>query len=202
MELPYLCGIYNDCCTYSYISGSCIIDVQILSNNMNENKLNIIVEEMLPTNWQSVVDIYVHGFSTRNATFQTEAPTWEEWNKNHFEDLRFVATINETITGWAALSPVSSRSVYSGVMEVSVYVHENYRRKGIGNALLDRLITESETKNIWTLQSGIFPENLGSIALHEKFGFRRIGYREKVGKMDGVWRDTVLMERRSKTVGL
>ncbi|NRF41037.1 GNAT family N-acetyltransferase [Pedobacter foliorum] len=169
---------------------------------MNENKPNIIVEGMLPVNWPSVVDIYVQGFSTKKATFQTEAPTWEEWNKSHSEGLRFVAIKNEIITGWAALSPVSSRAVYAGVMEVSVYVHEDYRGMGIGNVLLERLITESETKNIWTLQSGIFPENLGSIALHEKFGFRKIGYREKIGKMYGVWRDTVLMERRSKTVGL
>ncbi|WP_214225652.1 GNAT family N-acetyltransferase [Pedobacter sp. B4-66] len=169
---------------------------------MNENKLNIVVEEMLPVNWPSVVVIYVQGFSTKKATFQTEAPTWEEWNKSHSEGLRFVATINEIITGWAALSPVSSRAVYAGVMEVSVYVHEDYRGMGVGNVLLERLITESEAKGIWTLQSGIFPENLGSIALHEKFGFRKIGYREKIGKMDGVWRDTVLMERRSKTVGL
>ncbi len=175
--------------------------LQILDCNMSGNKQSVIVEEMLPVNWQSVVDIYVQGFSTKNATFQTEAPTWQEWNKNHSENLRFVALINGVVTGWAALSPVSSRAVYAGVMEVSVYVHEDYRGKGIGNALLERLITESETKNIWTLQSGIFTENNPSIALHQKLGFRKIGYREKVGKMDGVWRDTVLMERRSKIAG-
>jgi len=165
---------------------------------MYENKPNVMVKEMLPVDWPSVVDIYAQGLSTKNATFQTEAPTWEEWNKGHIEGLRFVATINEIVAGWAALSPVSSRPVYSGVMEVSVYIHEDFRGMGIGNFLLQRLITESETKNIWTLQSGIFPENLSSIALHEKLGFRKIGYREKIGKMDGVWRDTVLMERRSE----
>lgn len=165
-------------------------------------KLNaLIVTEMLPMNWEDVADIYLQGIATKNSTFQTEAPLWEEWNKNHSADLRFVTLINGVVTGWAALSPVSSRCVYAGVMEVSVYVHKDYRGKGIGNALLQRLITESEARNIWTLQSGIFPENLASIALHHKFGFRKIGYREKVGKMDGVWRDTVLMERRSKITG-
>lgn len=168
---------------------------------MVENTKPLIVTDMLPMNWEDVADIYLQGIATKHSTFQTEVPSWEEWNKNHSAGHRFVTLINGVVTGWAALSPVSSRCVYAGVMEVSVYVHEDYRGKGIGNALLQRLITESEEKNIWTLQSGIFPENLASIALHEKFGFRRIGYREKIGKMDGVWRDTVLMERRSKITG-
>lgn len=173
----------------------------LIDYTMSENKNNLIVRTMLPVNWPSVADIYVQGLSTKNSTFQTEAPTWEEWDRNHSDTLRFVAVINEIVTGWAALSPVSSRPVYAGVMEVSVYVHEDYRGKGIGNTLLQQLITESEAKNIWTLQSGIFPENSPSIALHQRFGFRKIGYREKIGKMDGVWRDTVLMERRSKIAG-
>lgn len=157
--------------------------------------------EMLPIHWEDVSTIYLQGIATKQATFQTEAPTWEDWDKGHLSKLRYVAIIDGTIAGWAALSPVSGRCVYAGVTEVSVYIHEGYRGKGIGKALLQKLITESETGNIWTLQSGIFPENLASIALHEKLGFRKIGYREKIGKMDGIWRDTVVLERRSKITG-
>lgn len=157
--------------------------------------------ELLASHWEDVRLIYLHGIATKHATFQTEAPTWEEWDKAHLPTLRYVAVINNAITGWAALSPVSSRCVYSGVTEVSVYIHKDFRGKRIGKALLQKLITESEANNIWMLQSGIFPENTASITLHEKLGFREIGYREKIGKMEGVWRDTVLMERRSKITG-
>jgi len=157
--------------------------------------------KLLPSHWEDVRTIYLHGIATKQATFQTDAPSWEDWDKGHLSELRYVAIIDGTIAGWAVLSPVSSRCVYAGVTEVSVYIHEAYRGKGVGTALLQKLITESEANNIWTLQSGIFPENLVSIALHEKLGFRKIGYREKVGKMDGIWRDTVLMERRSKITG-
>ncbi|RLJ80198.1 GNAT family N-acetyltransferase [Pedobacter alluvionis] len=157
--------------------------------------------ELLQGHWESVRTIYLHGIATKQATFQTAAPSWEEWDKGHLPSLRYVAVIEDDIAGWAALSPVSSRCVYAGVAEVSVYIHEGHRAKGVGTALLQRLISESEQDNIWTLQSGIFPENVASIALHERLGFRKIGYREKIGKMDGVWRDTVLMERRSKITG-
>lgn len=157
--------------------------------------------KLLPAHSDDVKTIYLHGIATKQATFQTEAPSWEEWDKGHLPELRYVAIIDGAVAGWAALSPVSSRCVYAGVTEVSVYVHEDYRGKGAGTALLQKLITESETNNIWTLQSGILPENIASIALHEKLGFRKIGYREKIGKMDGIWRDTVLMERRSKITG-
>ncbi|WP_276348860.1 GNAT family N-acetyltransferase [Daejeonella sp. JGW-45] len=159
------------------------------------------IAELLHTHWEGVKDIYLQGIATKQATFQTEASTWEEWDKSHLAKLRYVTLIEGVIAGWAALTPVSGRCVYAGVSEVSVYIHEDFRGKGIGAALLQKLIIESEEQNIWTLQSGIFPENLASIALHEKHGFRKIGYREKIGKMDGVWRDTVLMERRSKIVG-
>lgn len=158
--------------------------------------------ELLPSHWEDVKTIYLHGIATKQATFQTEAPTWEEWNTGHLADLRYAAIIDGSVAGWAALTPVSGRCVYAGVTEVSVYIHEAFRGKGVGTALLQKLITDSEAGSIWTLQSGIFPENLASIALHEKLGFRKIGYREKIGKMDGVWRDTVLMERRSKITGL
>lgn len=157
--------------------------------------------ELLPLHWEEVRIIYLQGIATKQATFQTDAPAWEEWDKGHLAGLRYVAFIDGNVAGWAALTPVSGRCVYAGVTEVSVYIHEGYRGKGIGGALLQKLVTESEASNIWTLQSGIFPENTGSIALHEKLGFREIGYREKIGKMDGVWRDTVLMERRSKIIG-
>ena len=157
--------------------------------------------ELLPLHWEEVKTIYLQGIATKQATFQTDAPAWQEWDKGHLAGLRYVAIIDGNVAGWAALTPVSGRCVYAGVTEVSVYIHEGYRSKGIGRALLQKLVTESEASNIWTLQSGIFPENTASIALHEKLGFRKIGYREKIGKMDGVWRDTVLMERRSKITG-
>lgn len=156
---------------------------------------------MLPAHWEAVSSIYLQGIATKEATFQTEAPSWEEWDKGHLPDFRYVTVHSGQINGWAALSAVSGRCVYAGVTEVSVYIHEQYRGKGVGAALLQQLIIASEAKGIWTLQSGIFPENKASIALHEKHGFRKIGYREKIGKMDGVWRDTVLMERRSKIAG-
>ncbi|MBB5439181.1 phosphinothricin acetyltransferase [Pedobacter sp. AK017] len=159
------------------------------------------IVELRPDHWEEVRTIYLHGITTKQATFQTDAPCWEDWDKGHLSALRYIAIIDGIVAGWAALSPVSSRCVYAGVAEVSVYIHEGYRGKGVGKALLQKLITESETSDIWTLQSGIFPENLASIALHEKMGFRTIGYREKVAKMDGIWRDTMLMERRSKITG-
>lgn len=159
------------------------------------------INEMVPAHWDAVKDIYQQGIATKNATLQTDAPSWEEWDKSHLSTLRYVLLIDGVVAGWAALTPVSGRCVYAGVTEISVYVHEDYRGKGIGAALLQKLITESEKQNIWTLQSGIFPENLASIALHEKHGFRTIGFREKIGKMDGIWRDVVLMERRSKIIG-
>jgi len=156
---------------------------------------------MLPAHWYEVKRIYEEGIATGNATFQTEAPTYEEWNRGHLTISRFVAVENEEIIGWAALTAVSSRCVYAGVAEVSVYVASSVRGKGIGNALLQALIKSSEENNLWTLQAGIFPENIASIKLHEANDFRIIGIREKIGKMNGVWRDTVLLERRSKLVG-
>jgi L-amino acid N-acyltransferase YncA len=161
----------------------------------------IEIIEMRREHWEAVRNIYLQGIATKQATFQTEAPSWEAWDNGHLSRLRFVALDSGTVTGWAALSPVSGRCVYAGVTEVSVYINERYRGKGIGAALMEKLIAESETQNIWTIQSGIFPENQASIALHEKFGFRKIGYREKIGKMGDVWRDTILMERRSKITG-
>lgn len=152
--------------------------------------------------YNSVKDIYLEGIVTCNATFQTEAPSWEDWNNGHLEHSRIVAVDDQnTVMGWAALSPVSSRCVYAGVAEVSVYIGANHRGKGIGNRLMQDLIESSEQNNIWTLQAGIFPENIASLQLHQNNGFRIIGRREKIGKMDDTWRDTVLLERRSVVIG-
>lgn len=157
---------------------------------------------MLPQHWEAVKTIYEQGIATGNATFQTTAPTYQSWDDAHIKTCRLVATLNNEIVGWAALTAVSSRCVYEGVAEVSVYVATNARGKNVGSMLLQELIKQSEQHNFWTLQSGIFPENKASIAIHEKNGFRHIGYREKIGKMGNHWRDNVIMERRSKTVGI
>ena len=160
------------------------------------------IEKMNPAHWPSVKLIYENGIATGNATFQTSAPEWEEWNKTHVQTCRLVAFEENKIVGWAALTPVSSRCVYAGVAEVSVYVADWARGKGIGSALLAALITESELQNFWTLQAGIFPENTASVKMHESAGFRVIGKRERIGQMNGTWRDTLLLERRSKKTGI
>jgi L-amino acid N-acyltransferase YncA len=154
------------------------------------------------TDYPAIAEIYLQGIATGHATFQTEAPEWDAWNKSHLSFCRLAAFENKEMLGWAVLSPVSSRCVYGGVAEVSIYVASSARGKGIGKMLFAQLIKESEENGLWTLQSGIFPENIASIKLHEDMGFRKIGYREKIGKMNGVWWDNLIMERRSKTVGL
>ena len=163
---------------------------------------------MLPSDYPSVAHIYMEGIATGNATFQTTAPDWATWDKDHLPYGRLVAELTEgaengKVVGWAALVPVSGRCVYAGVAELSVYVSEAARGLGIGVALMEKLISESEVNGIWTLQAGLFPENSGSVKLHEKTGFRRIGHRERVGQMaDGRWRDTLLFERRSTRIGV
>ena len=155
------------------------------------------------SHYSIVKEIYELGIATGNATFQTEAPSWEIWDQEHLTKGRLIAIDeNNKIVGWAALTPVSGRCVYAGVAEVSVYVHPNAQGKGIGKKLLEQLIRESEKDNLWTLQAGVFPENSSSLKIHEQCGFRKVGYREKIGKMKNVWRDTVLLERRSKAVGV
>ena len=162
----------------------------------------ISIQMMTAGDWPDVARIYAEGLETGNATFQQVVPTWEEWNSGHLYSCRLIAVVENTIAGWAALSPVSSRPVYAGVAEVSVYIGKDFRSRKIGDCLMKRLIAESEKEGLWTLQSSIFRENEASIKLHEKYGFRTMGYREKVGKMNGIWRDTVIMERRSKVVGV
>lgn len=152
--------------------------------------------------WPAVKSIYELGLATGNASFQTSAPSWEEWDNSHLKHSRIVAKDGEKIAGWAALTSVSGRCVYAGVAEVSVYIDPTYQGRGLGGQLLEALIRESENNGIWTLQAGIFPENGASLHIHEKAGFRRVGVREKIGQMKGVWRDTVLLERRSKTIAV
>lgn len=157
---------------------------------------------MLPQHWEAVRTIYEEGIATGDATFQTDTPGWQEWDNTHLKTCRIVAIENDKISGWAALTPVSGRCVYAGVAEVSVYVAANARGKSIGSSLLNELINQSEQNGIWTLQSGIFPENKASISIHLKNGFRIIGYREKIGKMGKIWRDTISLERRSNKIGI
>ncbi|WP_347373106.1 N-acetyltransferase family protein [Aequorivita sp. Q41] len=161
-------------------------------------KLIFISEE----NFSEVAKIYGEGLLTGIATFETTLPSWEKWDKGHLNFGRILAIEENKYLGWAALSPVSSRCVYGGVAEVSVYVSSTARGKGVGEFLLKNLIELSEENNIWTLQSGIFRENIASHKLHLKCGFREIGFKEKVGQLKGVWKDNVLLERRSKTVGI
>jgi len=159
-------------------------------------------ETITPNNFKAVCKIYKEGIETGKATFETRIPSWETWDKSHFSFGRIVGTDKGIVNGWAALSPVSSRCVYGGVAEVSVYVTSSSQGKGVGKKLLLELIKISESNNIWTLQSGVFRENIASIALHEKCGFRTVGYKEKVGMLNGRWHDNILLERRSKIVGV
>ena len=161
----------------------------------------IEITQMKKVDWPVVSRIYKQGIATGMATFEQEIPEWDYWNQHHVDSCRLVAKKGEKILGWAALSSVSSRCVYGGVAEVSVYVAAEARGNRIGERLLSRLIAESEDEGYWTLQSGIFPENVASINLHEKLGFRKIGFRERIGQLKGVWKDNVLMEKRSKKIG-
>ncbi len=152
--------------------------------------------------WLRVREIYAEGIASGIATFEKDLPNKESWDVSHIIDEgRLVAKKGNLIVGWAALSPVSSRCVYKGVAEVSVYVGKTYRGDGVGKKLLDALIRASEEVGIWTLESSMFPENTASIRLHESCGFRKVGFRERIGELDGKWRDTILMERRSQSTG-
>ena len=165
------------------------------------------IDKMVSDDWDQVRSIYLDGIVTGNATFESKVPDWDNWDSSHMQNCRLVARARNTILGWAALSPVSSRCVYSGVAEISVYVATKHQRLGVGGKLLVALIEASEKNGIWTLQAGIFPENIDSINLHKRYGFRDVGRMEKLSKMtygqhNGAWRDVVLMERRSKSVGI
>jgi len=161
-----------------------------------------IFRELKETDWNSVSRIYQEGLDTGNATFEISLPDWNNWNSGHIKACRIIAEIDSEVVGWSALSSISSRCVYGGVAEVSVYVSTKFSGQGLGTELLKRLISESEQSGIWTLQVGIFPENKGSIIIHERLGFRKVGYREKIGQMNGVWRDTLLLKKRSERIGI
>lgn len=160
---------------------------------------DVTIVSMVPEDWPAVREIYLQGIRTGNATFEKDPPDWEKWNAGHLQSCRLVARSADVVLGWAALTPVSGRCVYAGVGDLSVYVAEHARGKGIGVKLLTALVEASEQAGIWTLQAGIFPENVASIELHQRCGFRVVGQREKIGCMDGRWRDVMLLERRSKT---
>lgn len=160
------------------------------------------IDPMQPEDWPAVCEIYLQGLATGQASFETDAPSWEQWDSARLPICRLVARDSEAILGWAALSPVSRRAVYRGVAEASVYVAEQGRGQGVGLALLEALITAAEAAGIWTLEGKVFPENPASLALCEKCGFRRVGVRERLGCHKGVWRDVVLLERRSSSQGV
>jgi L-amino acid N-acyltransferase YncA len=161
----------------------------------------VAIDAMKQQDWPAVSKIYGEGIATGNATFEKSIPDWQKWDATHLRTCRLVARSGHEVLGWAALTPVSGRCVYAGVAEVSVYVAQRARGKHIGSKLLRTLVEVSEREGVWTLQAGIFPENVASIELHKRCGFSVVGTRERLGRMDERWRDVTLMERRSKVVG-
>jgi L-amino acid N-acyltransferase YncA len=160
----------------------------------------MMVRDLRPDDWPEVARIYAEGIGTGNATFETEVPPWEAWDEAHLHVHRLVAEDGGCVVGWIALAPASRRPCYAGVAEISVYVAESARGRGVGSALLAGLVESAERDGIWTLQTSVFPENEPSLALLRRFGFRTVGMRERIGQLHGVWRDTVLVERRSEVV--
>ena len=167
---------------------------------MAVDERTVVVEALRPEHWPDVARIYADGIATGNATFETEVPTWEGWDEAHLAEHRFVAVDGGRVVGWVAVSPVSQRCVYGGVVENSVYVDASVRGRGVGRLLLERLVASTEAAGIWTVQTGIFPENEASVRVHERVGFRVVGRRERLGRLHGVWRDVLFLERRSDVV--
>ena len=173
---------------------------------------SLMIEAMQPVDWPQVRAIYLEGIATGQATFEQSAPEWDAWDHKHLLPCRLVARQHASsqtvqhqtrqIVGWAALTPYAARAVYAGDAEVSVYIAAAHRGAGVGRGLLDALVAASELAGIWTLQAGVFPENTASVRLHERSGFRIVGRRERIGQLHGVWRDVLLLERRSQTVGI
>jgi phosphinothricin acetyltransferase len=161
----------------------------------------VAIAALGPGDWDDVARIYAEGIATGLATFETEVPSWQVWDDAHLPGHRFIARDDGRAAGWAALAPVSSRCVYAGVAEVSVYVAAAARGRGVGTALLSALVASSEAGGVWTLEAGILPENEASVRMHERCGFRVVGRRERLGRMDGEWRDVLLLERRSRVAG-
>lgn len=162
----------------------------------------VFISPMQPEDWPAVRAIYLEGICTGQATFETQAPSWEQWNGAHLPFARLGARHEGEVVGWAALSPVSPRKAYAGVAEVSVYVAAHSRGLGVGRTLLQQLVAEAEEHGVWTLQAVVFPENAATMALHKRAGFREVGRRERIGKLQNAWRDTILLERRSQMVGI
>jgi L-amino acid N-acyltransferase YncA len=158
------------------------------------------VRPLEPADWPVVEAIWAAGIETRNATFETETPSWASFDATRHRSHRLVATLGDEIVGWAALAPVSRRECYAGVAEDSVYVAEPARGRGVGRTLMEALVAGADTDGIWTIQTSIFPENEASLALHERVGFHVVGRRERIAKLDGIWRDTLFLERRSPVV--
>ena len=163
--------------------------------------MKVIVSNMCTTDWPAVREIYADGIATGQATFETEPSSWEHWDATHLPFARLIARAEGKVIGWAALSPVSQRKVYAGVAEVSIYVAANSRGRGVGRALLEHILHDAEQHGIWTLQAVVFPENIATLALHKRCGFREVGRRERISKLNEEWRDTILLECRSRTIG-
>jgi phosphinothricin acetyltransferase len=161
---------------------------------------SVTFEDLRSEHWPEVARIYADGMATGHATFETKVPSWESWDSSHLDAHRFVALLDGEVVGWVAVSPVSDRCVYGGVVENSVYVASRVRGRGVGRLLLERLIASTEAAGIWTIQTGIFPENAASVRLHERVGFEVVGRRKRLGKLHGAWRDVLLLERRSELV--
>ncbi len=162
--------------------------------------LSVDVRDLRPDDWPEVSRIFAEGIATGNATFETEVPGWEQWDAAHLAEHRFVAQKDGRVVGWVALAPVSPRACYAGVAEVSAYVGEEARGEGVGAELQAAVVESSERAGIWTLQTGVFPENEASRRLLRRFGFRAVGTQERIGRLHGVWRDVVLLERRSEVI--
>ena len=164
--------------------------------------MSVTIREMIASDWPAVKEIYEEGIKTRNATFETQAPTYEKWMESAHPDCHLVAIKDGSVLAWAKVLFTSARPVYAGVGEVSIYVHPSAKGQGIGKQLLNELVRVSEKQGFWTLKAVIFPENHASISLHKSCGFRVVGTHERMGKMEGVWRDNIVLERRSTTVGM
>jgi L-amino acid N-acyltransferase YncA len=158
------------------------------------------IRALTRADWPRVEAIYAEGIATGNATFDTEPPSWEEFDAARLPEHRFVAVENGEVVGWIAVSPTSSRRCYAGVVENSVYVAEAARGRGVGRAMMDAMLASTDAAGIWTIETGVFPENRATLALHERAGFRVVGRRERIAQLDGVWRDTLLLERRSASI--
>ena len=201
INYPPGCGLIRDHTTGEFFSvGHRIVAGRCSILNRMGMEADCQIERMVDSDWPAVRRIYADGIATGNATFETEGPDWETWDRNHLDECRLVVRSGEAVVAWAALSPVSARQCYAGVAEHSIYVDQIARGKGIGKRLLTALVSASEALGYWTLQSSVFPENAPSIAIHLACGFRILGRRKRVAQLNGVWRDTVIVERRSTVV--